>query len=64
MMQNVGIPLRNYFTKSWNSIQNNAAKQMHRKFKLENTKNNDFKNLYLRKKNLNVFELLSLATNS
>jgi hypothetical protein len=64
MMQNVGIPLRNYFTKSWNSIQNNAAKQMHCKFKLENTKNNDLKNLYLRKKKLNVFELLSLATNS
>jgi hypothetical protein len=37
---------------------------MHCKFKLENTKNNDLKNLYLRKKNLNVFELLSLATNS
>ncbi len=49
MMQNVGIPFQNHSTKSWNSTRNNVAKQMHCKFKLENTKKKDFQNLYFQK---------------
>ncbi len=65
MMQNVGIHFWNYYTKSWNSTQNNAIKQMHCKFKLENTQKNDLKNLYPQKNTIWMFfGLFSSTTNS
>jgi hypothetical protein len=60
-MQNVGIPFENCSTKSWNSAQmrqqnSPTTKQIHHKFKLEETKNNVLKkNWFAKTYNLNVF---------